>query len=86
MAEEIDHARHLLRKCTHEMQDILKEWDNLQRAQKTKSVTYIRRDLEHVEEELGHSEPRNARFLLGGIFAVLVVHFFYNLMANYASA
>ena len=86
MAEQIDHARHLLRKCTHEMQDMLKEWDNLQRAQKTKSVTYIRRDLEHVEEELGHSEPRNARFLLGSIFAVLVVHFLYNLMANYASA
>ena len=31
-------------------------------------------------------EKANARFLLGSILAVLVVHFLYNLMANYASA
>ena len=70
------------------MQDMLKEWENLQHAQKTKSVTYIRRELECLEEALdyqGHSETRTARILLGGIFAVLVVHFLYNLMANYAS-
>ena len=85
MAEEIDHARHLLRKCTHEMRDMLKEWDNLQLAQKTKSVTYIRRELERLEDAFdyqGHSEPRTARILLGGLFAVLVVHFLYTTIAS----
>ena len=85
MAEEIDHAKHLLRKCTHEMQDMSKEWDNLQHAQKTKSVTNISHELERLEVALdyqGHGEPRSARIVLGGIFAVLVMHFLYNLIAS----
>ena len=45
MAEEIDHAKHLLRKCTHEMQDLLKEWDKVPHAQRMKSVDYIIREL-----------------------------------------
>ena len=81
---EIDLDKHLLRKCTHEMQDLLKEWDKLQHAQRMKSVLCVIRDFELLEEALeeqGQSESRHLRIFTGGILATLAVHVLFKFIA-----
>ena len=59
------------------MQGFLKEWEKLPPAQRTKSVEYITRKFELLEEALeeqGQSEPRSLRIFMGGILATLAVH------------
>ena len=86
MTVEIDHAKHLLRKCTHGMQDLSKAWDKIPHAQRMKSVEYITREFQLLEEALQEqSKQRHLTMLehifMGGILATLAVHVLFKFIA-----
>ena len=86
MTEEIDQAKHLLRKCTHGMQDLLEAWDKIPHAQRMKLVEHITREFQLLEEALQEqSRPRRLTMLehifMGGILATLAVHVLFKFIA-----